>query len=57
MQKRSSNTGTPFINDLAFDTELTEDLIGNMASGKAAGLDGLTAEHFCTAHFWLNCLT
>jgi len=38
VKKRSSFTGTPFTNDLAFDTELTEELVQNMQRGKAAGL-------------------
>jgi len=33
-----------------FDTELVENVIANMTRGKAAGLDGVTAEHLQYSH-------
>jgi exonuclease III len=50
VDKRSSYSGSPFTNDLAFDAELTESIINNMKRGKAAGLDGITAEHLQHCH-------
>ena len=50
VEKRSSYSGSPFTNDLAFDAELTESIIKNMKRGKAAGLDGITAEHLQHCH-------
>jgi Reverse transcriptase (RNA-dependent DNA polymerase) len=47
---RSSYSGSPFTNDHAFDAELTEAIINNMKKGKAAGLDGITAEHLQHCH-------
>ena len=49
-KKRSSYSGTPFSKDFAFDAELTEDLIQNLKRGKAAGLDGISAEHLQHCH-------
>ena len=37
--------GAPFDNTYLVDAELVEQMIGNMHRGKAAGLDGFTAEH------------
>ena len=48
--KRSSYSGRPFTNDLAFDAELIDGIINNMKKGKAAGLDGLTTEHLQHCH-------
>lgn len=50
LKKRSSYNGTPFTNDLAFNAELIVTLINKMKRGKAAGLDGLTAEHLQHCH-------
>ena len=50
VEKRPSYSGSPFTNDLAFDAELTESIIKNMKRGKAAGLDGITAEHLQHCH-------
>ena len=48
--KRSSYSGTPFTNNMAFTAELVEDQIINMKRGKAAGLDNLSAEHLQHCH-------
>jgi exonuclease III len=50
VEKRSSYSGAPFTYDLAFDAELVEVIISNMKKGKAAGLDGITAEHLQHCH-------
>jgi exonuclease III len=50
LEKRSAYNGTPFTSDLAFNAELIEDIINKMKRGKAAGLDGLTAEHLQHSH-------
>lgn len=50
IKKRSSYSGTPHTNNLAFDAELVEDQINNMKRGKAAGLDSLSAEHLLHCH-------
>jgi len=42
---RRHNVGAPFDNTYLVDAELVEQMIGNMHRGKAAGLDGFTAEH------------
>ena len=46
--RRHNYVGVPFDNRPTYlvDAELVEQMIGNMHRGKAAGLDGLTAEHF-----------
>jgi exonuclease III len=49
-KKRSSYSGTPFTDDLSFNAELVEDQINNLKRGKAAGLDGLSAEHLQHCH-------
>jgi Reverse transcriptase (RNA-dependent DNA polymerase) len=49
-EKRSSYSGSPFTNDLAFDAELVEAIISSTKKGKAAGLDGITAEHLQHCH-------
>ena len=50
ISKRSSYSGTPFTNNMAFTAELVEDQIINMKRGKAAGLDNLSAEHLQHCH-------
>jgi len=54
---RRHNVGAPFDNAYLVDAELVEQMIGNMHRGKAAGLDGLTAEHFLIFyHSLLPCI-
>ena len=48
--KRSSYSGTPFTNNLAFNAELVEEQINNMKRGKAAGLDNISADHLQHCH-------
>lgn len=49
-EKRSCYSGSPFTNDLAFDAGLVDIIIRNTKKGKAAGLDGITAEHLQHCH-------
>jgi hypothetical protein len=49
--KRSAYNGTPSSRgDSAFDAEIVYNVVVTMKRGKAAGLDGLTAEHFQHCH-------
>lgn len=47
---RSEYCGMPDTGQYQFDAELVENVIMNMSRGKAAGLDGLTAEHLQLCH-------
>jgi len=48
--KRASYIGSPLHGELLFDAELVDNIVTNMKRGKAAGLDGLTAEHLQYSH-------
>ena len=50
--RRHNYVGAPFYNTYLVDAKLVEQMIGNMhrANGKAAGLDGLTAELLIYCH-------
>ncbi|MFM2293446.1 MAG: hypothetical protein RIS29_3259, partial [Bacteroidota bacterium] len=49
--KRPAYNGTPsFRGDSVFDAEIVSNVVVAMKRGKAAGLDGLTAEHFQHCH-------
>lgn len=54
--RRHNYVGAPFDNTYLVDAELVEQMIGNMHRGKAAGLDGLTAEHLIFCHSLLPCI-
>ena len=54
--RRSNYIGAPLTNTHLFDAELVEDVICNMHRGKAAGLDGLSAEHLLYCHPLLPCI-
>ena len=43
-------------NDCDFDAELVESAIVKMSRGKAAGMDGITAEHLQYSHPLLSCV-
>ena len=47
---RLNYTGDPFVNSYNVDVELVDNVISNMAKGKAAGMDGLTVEHLQYCH-------
>ena len=47
---RSNYCGLPFDDYLLFDTELVDKSTKDLSCGKAAGLDGLTAEHLQNSH-------
>jgi hypothetical protein len=48
--KRASYVGSPMRDEVLFDAELVDSIVTNMKRGKAAGLDGLTAEHLQYCH-------
>jgi len=41
---------SPLTNDWLFDTELVSKIIAELKRGRAADIDGLTAEHLTDAH-------
>ena len=47
---RAAYCGAPDRYEYFFDAELVENIISNMSRGKAAGLDGLSAEHLQYCH-------
>ena len=49
-EKRPKYCGVPFDDDALFDVELVDKSIRSCGRGKAAGLDGLTAEHLQYCH-------
>jgi hypothetical protein len=55
-QLRANYCGMPLTNESLFDTELVSKVIDNLKRGKAAGLDGLTAEHLTHSHPILPCV-
>lgn len=52
-QMRSSYCGQPVNESARFDAELVENVIAKLKRGKAAGLDGITAEHLQYSHVML----
>lgn len=50
VDERAHYYGTPFDDKLMFDVELVDSIIRNLDRGKAAGHDGLTAEHLQNCH-------
>lgn len=50
VQRRSNYCGSAILENDFFDVELISSIISNMKNGKAAGLDGLTAEHLKFSH-------
>ena len=55
-EKRSKYCGMPFDDDTLFDVELVDKSIRSCGRGKAAGLDGLTAEHLQYCHPVVCCI-
>ena len=53
---RSQYNGTPINDKQWFDVELVSKLIGNMANGKAPGLDELSIEHIKYSHPIVVCI-
>ena len=53
---REHYVGTPLSNQYLCDTELVSDVITKLKRGRAAGLDGLTAEHLLYCHPILSCV-
>lgn len=53
---RGSYCGAPFLDDYLFNVELLDNVISRLKNGKAAGLDGLTAEHLKFSHPILSCI-
>jgi len=49
-KKRSAYVGSTVSEDMTFDASLLDCIINKMKRGKAAGLDGLTAEHLQFCH-------
>ena len=47
---RSNYSGFPLPDKSTFDTELVSKIISNLKRGKAAGIDGLMAEHLLFSH-------
>ena len=56
MQMRAGYCGRPHDARYCFDVELVENVIFNLKRGKAAGLDGITAEHLRFSHYLLSCV-
>ena len=54
--RRQSYEGMPFDNFFSFDVELIDSSIRTLKRGKAAGLDGLSAEHLLNCHPAINSL-
>ena len=50
LKLRTNYSGLPLSNDIAFDTELVSKIITELKRGKAADIDGLTAEHLLFSH-------
>ena len=53
---RQTYSGSPFSDEYVFDVELVSKVIAGLKRGKAAGLDGLSVEHFLYSHPVLPCL-
>ena len=53
-QMRASYCGQSVGEPFLFDAELVENVIANMKRGKAAGLDGISAEHLQYSHYILS---
>ena len=53
---RQSYQGMPFDNSFSLDVELIDSSIRTLKRGKAAGLDGLSAEHLLNCHPAINSL-
>ena len=53
---RSNYCGLPLTSNYMFDTETVSCVVNNLKSGRAAGLDGLSAEHFQKSHPILSCI-
>ena len=47
---RNTYIGETYLADYSFDVELVDKIISSLKKGKAAGLDGLTAEHLQFCH-------
>ena len=47
---RNKYSGLPLPDNVVFDTELVSDMISKLKRGKAAGIDGLMAEHLMFIH-------
>ena len=56
MNLKNNTVGTPLGDECLFDAELVGGIIGRLTRGKAAGLDGITAEHLQCCHPVLPCL-
>ena len=53
---RASYLGLPLTEEHLFDVELVRNVIQKLKRGKAAGLDGLCAEHLVHSHPILSCI-
>ena len=47
---RNKYSGLPLTDNVLFNTELVSDMISKLKHGKAAGIDGLMAEHLMFSH-------
>jgi hypothetical protein len=56
LNKRAGYSGLPLNDDYLFDVELVSTVIQKLKCGKAAGLDGLTAEHLIHCHPIISCI-
>jgi len=55
-EKRIQYAGLSFIHEYSFDVELVGSVLTKLKCGKAAGLDGLSAEHLTNSHPILSCI-
>jgi len=53
---RGNYCGLPLSDDHEFDTELVSKVVADLKRGKAAGIDGLSAEHLLFSHPSLSVL-
>ena len=56
MQLRENYSGFPSTLNSGFDVEIVSNVIAGLSHGKAAGLDGLTAEHLLNSHPIISCV-
>ena len=56
VEQRETYSGYPLTDDHTIDTELVSSVISRLQCGKAADMDGLTAEHILYSHPALSVL-
>jgi hypothetical protein len=56
VQRRAQYNGFPIIIDTLFDADLVSHVVDDLHRGKAADLDGLSAEHLLNSHPIISCI-